>query len=201
MRVEEVMTGSVRHCAPETNLEAAIEIMGSNFGGELLVVEGGRVLGILTERDICLALGAGNRAARDVVVRDVRITVVQTCQPDDDVGSGDGFHAGGQSTAGACREQTGNSAGQRDSERFDPSDRAGTRNNKVEQIPRDARLSSASIRSVTLSGRSKQRSLTRRLLRDPVNVLRTGCVMTPMLGLNTSFASKRRIGCYGEPKT
>ncbi len=85
MRVEEVMTGSVRHCAPETNLEAAIEIMGSNFGGELLVVEGGRVLGILTERDICLALGAGNRAARDVVVRDVRITVVQTCQPDDDV--------------------------------------------------------------------------------------------------------------------
>jgi CBS domain-containing protein len=31
-----------------------------DFGGELLVVEDGRVLGTITERDICLAVGAGN---------------------------------------------------------------------------------------------------------------------------------------------
>jgi len=85
MQIKDVMTDVVRHCAPETNLAAVIEIMGSEDCGELLVIEDGRVLGVVTERDICSALGNRNSAARDVVVRDVRITVVQTCEPGEDV--------------------------------------------------------------------------------------------------------------------
>ena len=86
MQVEEVMTVAVRHCAPETDLETVIEIMcNKDSGGELLVVEDGRVVGIITERDICVVLGTRNCAAREVVVRDIRITVVQTCRPGDDV--------------------------------------------------------------------------------------------------------------------
>lgn len=86
MQIEEVMTVAVRHCAPETNLASVIELMcNKGSSGELLVVEHGKVVGIITERDICVALGTGNSAAREVMVRDIRITVVQTCRPGDDV--------------------------------------------------------------------------------------------------------------------
>lgn len=86
MQVEEVMTVAVRHCAPETNLAAVIELMcNKDSSGELLVVEDGKAVGIITERDICVALGTRNCAAREVVVRDIRITVVQTFRPGDDV--------------------------------------------------------------------------------------------------------------------
>jgi len=79
------MTDCVQHCAPETNLAAVIEIMGNSDCGELLVVEDGRLVGVVTHRDICVALGTRNCAPRNVVVRDVGITVVQTCEPGDDV--------------------------------------------------------------------------------------------------------------------
>lgn len=85
MQIRDVMTDRVRHCAPETNLATVIEIMGNNDCGELLVVEDGRLTGVVTHRDICFALGTRNCAAREVLVRDVRITVVQTCEPGDDV--------------------------------------------------------------------------------------------------------------------
>ena len=85
MQIREVMTDRVRHCAPGTNLAAVVEIMRENDCGELLIVEDGRLVGVVTHRDICLALVTGNCAACDVVVRDVGITVVQTCDPGDDV--------------------------------------------------------------------------------------------------------------------
>jgi len=85
MQIREVMTDRVQHCAPWTNLAAVIEIMGNNDCGELLIVEDGRLVGVVTHRDICLAIGTRNCAARDIVVRDVGITVVQTCEPGDDV--------------------------------------------------------------------------------------------------------------------
>ena len=72
MQIREVMTTGV-HCAPESNLATVIEIMRSNGCDELLVVEDGRLTGVVTHRDICFALGTGNFAARDVVVRDVQI--------------------------------------------------------------------------------------------------------------------------------
>jgi predicted transcriptional regulator len=59
--------------------------MGNDDCGELLIVEDGRLLGVVTHRDICLALGARNCAAGDIVVRDVGITVVRTCEPGDDI--------------------------------------------------------------------------------------------------------------------
>lgn len=85
MQIRDVMTDRVPHCAPSANLSAVIEVMGNNGCGELLVVEDGRLVGVVTHRDICLALGTRNCAARDVVVRDVGITVVQTCELADDV--------------------------------------------------------------------------------------------------------------------
>ena len=85
MQIREVMTDRVQQCGPEANLAAVIEIMGNNDCDELLIVEDGRLVGVVTQRDICLAPGTRNCAARDVVVRDVGITVVQTCDPGDDI--------------------------------------------------------------------------------------------------------------------
>jgi len=85
MQIREVMTDRVQQFGPEANLAAVIEIMGNNDCDELLIVEDGRLVGVVTQRDICLALGTRNCAARDVVVRDVGITVVQTCDPGDDI--------------------------------------------------------------------------------------------------------------------
>ena len=85
MQIRDKMTDRAQHCAPETNLAAVIEIMGTNDWTSLLVVEDGRLIGVVTERDICIALGNRNCAARDLMIRDLRVTVVQTCEPGDDV--------------------------------------------------------------------------------------------------------------------
>jgi CBS domain-containing protein len=85
MRIKEVMTGQVQCCSPDTNLAAAIEIMWNNDCGVLPVVDDGKLAGIVTDRDICIALGTRDSPARDVPVRDVGTTTVETCEPDDDV--------------------------------------------------------------------------------------------------------------------
>lgn len=85
MQTREVMTENVQFCAPDTNLAAAIEIMWNSDCGVLPVLENGKLAGIVTDRDICIALGTRDCAARDVAVRDVGTTTVHTCQPDDDV--------------------------------------------------------------------------------------------------------------------
>jgi CBS domain-containing protein len=79
------MTDQVQCCAPETNLAAAIEIMWNNDCGALPVVEDGKLVGIITDRDICIALGTRNCAASDVMVRDVESGAVLTCEPENDL--------------------------------------------------------------------------------------------------------------------
>jgi CBS domain-containing protein len=79
------MTDQVQCCAPETNLAAAIEIMWNNDCGALPVVEDGKLVGIITDRDICIALGTRNCAATDVTVRDVGSRAVLTCGPENDL--------------------------------------------------------------------------------------------------------------------
>lgn len=85
MQVKEVMTEQVQCCSPDTNLAAAIEIMWNSDCGALPVVDNGKLAGIVTDRDICIALGTGDRPAREVPVRDVEKTNVETCEPDDDI--------------------------------------------------------------------------------------------------------------------
>lgn len=85
MKVKDVMTEHVHCCTPETNLAAATELMWNNDCGMLPVVEGGRLHGVITDRDICIALGTRNIPARDVAVRDVQTAKVETCELESDV--------------------------------------------------------------------------------------------------------------------
>ena len=62
MRVRDLMTKTVVFCRHETNLAAATALMWDNDCGTLPVVsESGKVIGIITDRDICIALGTRNR--------------------------------------------------------------------------------------------------------------------------------------------
>jgi CBS domain-containing protein len=55
MKVRDIMTTDVKCCGLDTNLAAASELMWNNDCGVLPVLENGKLAGILTDRDICIA--------------------------------------------------------------------------------------------------------------------------------------------------
>lgn len=73
MKVRDVMIRNVKYCTPEMNLAAATEILWKAGCGTLPVVENGRVLGMITDRDIAIALGTRNVKASEAVVREVSL--------------------------------------------------------------------------------------------------------------------------------
>jgi CBS domain-containing protein len=87
MKVKELMTATPYCCQPETNLGAATELMWNGNCGFLPVVgSDGKVFGVVTDRDICIALGTRNRLPGEIKVSEV-ITSQKLfyCCPDDDV--------------------------------------------------------------------------------------------------------------------
>ena len=85
MRVLDLMVKDVKFCSPVTNLAAVAEILWKEGCGTLPVVENGRVLGIITDRDICIALGTRNVKAADTLVKDVALPKLFYCAPKDDI--------------------------------------------------------------------------------------------------------------------
>jgi len=85
MKVRDIMTEKPKCCEPGTNLGAAAELMWNNDCGVLPVIEDGKLAGIITDRDICIALGTRDKAAADTTVKDVASADVQTCAPEDDI--------------------------------------------------------------------------------------------------------------------
>lgn len=85
MRVKEVMTGTPASCRRETNLAAASEILWNRNCGILPVVADGKVVGVVTDRDICIALGTRNRLAGEITVGEVSSGKVFSCGPEDDL--------------------------------------------------------------------------------------------------------------------
>src|SRR6185436_3224169 len=85
MKVRDLMTGNPKCCGPDTNLAEAIESLWANDCGILPVIEAGKLTGVVTDRDLCVAVGTRNCRPSDTTVRDVATRSVQTCAPDDDV--------------------------------------------------------------------------------------------------------------------
>lgn len=56
MKIRDLMTPAPRACAPDSTLAEAALAMGEARCGVLPVVERGRTVGMLTDRDVCLAL-------------------------------------------------------------------------------------------------------------------------------------------------
>lgn len=86
MRVLDVMMGTPYSCRPEANLGEATELMWKGDCGFLPVVEtDGKVVGVLTDRDVCVALGTRAKPPGDVIVADVMTHKVYSCTPEDDI--------------------------------------------------------------------------------------------------------------------
>jgi len=85
MKVRDIMVKDVKITSPLTNLAAVAEIFWKEGCGTLPVMENGRVVGMITDRDICIALGTRNMKAADTPVKDVALPKLFFCAPGDDI--------------------------------------------------------------------------------------------------------------------
>ena len=86
MKVKEIMTPNAKACTPTDTLAAAARFMWDNNCGILPVVkDGGKVVGLITDRDICMAAAINNRNLSNIAVEDVISGKVYSASADDDV--------------------------------------------------------------------------------------------------------------------
>jgi CBS domain-containing protein len=86
MKVQEIMTSDVQCCSPDTNLAAAAKMMWDSDCGDLPVLNiHGQVVGMITDRDICMAAATKNKPASDITVWETVSGKAFTCRMDDDV--------------------------------------------------------------------------------------------------------------------
>lgn len=83
MRVERIMKRGVRTCRPDDRLSTAAQIMWECDCGCVPVVEAGDVVGMLTDRDVCMAAYTQGRALADIPVESAMAREVSTCRAGD----------------------------------------------------------------------------------------------------------------------
>lgn len=84
MKVADVFSTSVRTCGPESNVAEAGWLMWENDCGFVPVVDpAGRVVGVITDRDICIAAATKPLTASQIRVADVMSRAVFCCRPND----------------------------------------------------------------------------------------------------------------------
>lgn len=84
MKIQEIMTSSVHSVGPAETIADAARAMAKHDIGALPVVEGDKLIGIVTDRDIAVRAVAGAMSP-DTQVRQVMTGSVEICSPDDDV--------------------------------------------------------------------------------------------------------------------
>jgi CBS domain-containing protein len=65
VRIRDVMTESVVTAAPDTSVREVAELMRERNVGSVVLVEGGRAVGFLTDRDLALSVLADGREPTD----------------------------------------------------------------------------------------------------------------------------------------
>lgn len=85
MKVFQLMRSEPRTCAPDDTAATAGRLMAEVGCGWLPVVEDGRVVGVVTDRDLCLALAERDRKPSNLKVREAMTGRVYSCGPNDDV--------------------------------------------------------------------------------------------------------------------
>jgi CBS domain-containing protein len=87
MRVRLVMTRHPVCCTPATTLGAAAVLMAESACGTLPVVSRGRTVGMITDRDICVGLGAAQCSPNELPVADVMTSPIHVCRENDNLGA------------------------------------------------------------------------------------------------------------------
>ena len=84
-KVREVMTDRPRCVTPETPISEAARLMKSDDVGSLPILEGERLAGIVTDRDIVLQAVAEEKDPRGMPVREVASRELVTIGPEEDL--------------------------------------------------------------------------------------------------------------------
>ena len=85
MKVKDIMTTDLKTCTPDTTVAEAAHLMWEGDFGILPVVHDGALVGVVTDRDMYIALATQNTRASRLKVGAVAATKLVTCAPEDDV--------------------------------------------------------------------------------------------------------------------
>jgi CBS domain-containing protein len=83
--IKEVMTRDVRACEPNATVADAAKVMAQEDVGPIPIVEDGRLVGIVTDRDIVVRVVAEGRDPKTTTVNEIASTELVTVSPDDDL--------------------------------------------------------------------------------------------------------------------
>ena len=86
MTIGEIMTRMVMTCSPDETLVRAADLMWNYDCGSVPVIDGDRrVVGFLTDRDICMAAYTQGKPLRDIRVCEAMANEVYSCMADDSI--------------------------------------------------------------------------------------------------------------------
>ena len=87
MIARDLMTSHVLTCPAHESLALAAQVMWDADVGVVAVVDDqGRISGVITDRDVCMAAYTQGRLLRDMVIAEVMCKAVVSCGPDDSIG-------------------------------------------------------------------------------------------------------------------
>jgi CBS domain-containing protein len=87
MKIANLMTADPITCLPTTNLSEAAALMLRGDCGILPIVDQGKLCGVVTDRDLFIAVATRDRQPSTITVREVMKGPLFTCGPEDDVES------------------------------------------------------------------------------------------------------------------
>lgn len=86
MKVQDIMTYDVESCRPETNLaDAAMRMWRGDCGVLPVLADGQKVVGVITDRDICMATATKHRDPANIRVKEVISGKVYACSADTEI--------------------------------------------------------------------------------------------------------------------
>ena len=86
MSVKNVMVRTPAFCASETNLGTAAEVLWNRNCGILPIVNvHQKVVGVVTDRDLAIAMGTRNRLPGEITLAEVASGKLYSCKPDDGI--------------------------------------------------------------------------------------------------------------------
>ena len=85
MKIKEIMTKGPACCGPETRLDKVAHLMAENDCGAIPVVDGTKLIGIVTDRDIVVRAFSKLRNPNDVPVKQIMTTEVLTVDEETEV--------------------------------------------------------------------------------------------------------------------
>lgn len=86
MRVQDVMMRTPAYCSPETNLGSAVQLLWERDCGFLPIVDAKRkVIGVVTDRDLCVALETRCQVPGRITVGEIATWKVYSCGEQEDI--------------------------------------------------------------------------------------------------------------------